>query len=407
MRIALFHNAPSGGAKRAIYEWMARLQPDHKIDVYSLSTANHEFCDVRPFARRHHIVEFTPRRLFEHPLGRLNQLQRWRDLGELLRIGQRFAETIDRERYDVVFAHTCMFTVIPTLLKYLETPSVYYLHEPFGPDFQRGFHRPYMQTQKLRNTLDEIDPFIKLFLRRRYAIQRDGVDHTTRLLANSTFTQAWMQRTYRVETPICHYGVNHEDFRPYANIQRDNYVISVGELSPRKGFDFLVDSLGYIPFRERPKLKLVCNRVDPDERAYIESLADSRGVELTIITNLNAHQLAIEYSRALLCVYAPVMEPFGLAPLEAMSCGLPVVGVNEGGVSESVVHGKTGLLVERDPAKFAQAVRYLLNDPEQLASYAQNCRNYVLRNWSWEQSVACIEEHLHECANHKKDGAKQ
>jgi glycosyltransferase involved in cell wall biosynthesis len=328
------------------------------------------------------------------PLGRLNQLQRWRDLRDLVKIGQHLANMIDKDRYDIVFAHTCMFTVIPTVLMYLETPSVYYLHEPFGPDFQRSINRPYMQTRRAQNTLDRFDPLIVLFLRRRYAIQRDGVRHATGMLANSAYTQSWMHREYGIEAPICSCGVNQEDFRPAPTCPKDNCVISVGEMSPRKGFDFLIESLGKIPSPERPNLKLICNSVNLAERAYIESLASNHGVDLIIMTNLDAHQMAKEYSRALFCVYAPVMEPFGLVPLEAMSCGVPVVGVNEGGVAESIVHGATGLLVERDSERFAQAVRHLLSHRDELANFARNCREYVVSNWTWERSVACLEKHL-------------
>ena len=81
MRIALFHNTPSGGAKRAIYEWTRRLAANHLVDVYTLSSADHDFCDIRPFVEQHYIFEFQPRGLFGSPWGRLNQLQRWRDLG--------------------------------------------------------------------------------------------------------------------------------------------------------------------------------------------------------------------------------------------------------------------------------------------------------------------------------------
>ena len=94
MRVALFHNAPSGGAKRAIYEWTRRLATSHDVDVYTLTTADHAFCDIRPLVRRHVVFDFAPRRLFQSPWGRLNQVQRWRDLEELSAIGRRIADQI-------------------------------------------------------------------------------------------------------------------------------------------------------------------------------------------------------------------------------------------------------------------------------------------------------------------------
>jgi glycosyltransferase involved in cell wall biosynthesis len=117
------------------------------------------------------------------------------------------------------------------------------------------------------------------------------------------------------------------------------------------------------------------------------------------LENLNARELAVEYNQAQLCVYAPVLEPFGLVPLESMSSGTPVVGVREGGVEESILHKRTGLLVERNPKKFAQAIQYLLSNQEVATEYGRNGREHVLKNWTWENSVTTLENHLAACAN--------
>jgi glycosyltransferase involved in cell wall biosynthesis len=93
------------------------------------------------------------------------------------------------------------------------------------------------------------------------------------------------------------------------------------------------------------------------------------------------------------------LEPFGLVPLEAMSCGTPVVGVREGGVQESIIHEHTGLLVKRDPEKFALAVQRLLSDKDLADEYGRNGREHVLKNWTWEQSVDSLEKYLFACAN--------
>ena len=60
MKIALYHNLPSGGAKRAIFETVQRLVKHHAVDIYMLSTANHDFCDLRPFVGKYEIFEFQP-----------------------------------------------------------------------------------------------------------------------------------------------------------------------------------------------------------------------------------------------------------------------------------------------------------------------------------------------------------
>lgn len=401
MRIALYHNAPSGGAKRAIYEWTRRLAAKHHIDVFTLSSADHAFCDIRPFVQQHHVFDFTARKLFDSPWGRLNQLQRWRDLGDLARLGQRIAQQINAGHYDLVFAHTCLYTFIPLCLQFVQTPAVYYLHEPFGPMFMRQFQRPYMKEDKWRQLLNRFDPLIGLYQNRLAAEQQKSMRQTRLLLANSHFTQEQMKKAFGVDTPVCHYGVDCDSFRAVPDIPKETHVLSVGELSPRKGFDFIVESLGQIPVDQRPKLKLACNSVNPLERNYVENLAVQHGVDLQVLTNLNTSELAVEYNKAQLCIYAPVLEPFGLVPVEAMSCGTPVVGVREGGVQESVVHNQTGLLVERDPVQFASAVQCLLSNSRLVLEYGRNSREHILRHWTWDASVAQLESHFLACIEQK------
>ena len=398
MRIALFHNLPSGGAKRAVYEWTRRLVKRHQIDVYSLSSADHNFSDIRPYVQKYKIYDFKPYPLFGSPFGRLNQLQRWRDLGTLTNIHKQIAVDINAGDYGVVLANTSMYTFTPILASYVDIPIIYYLHEPVGRAANRYISRPYQRKNRARGFFDRYDPLIKLYRKHLELLQVESIQATDCFLANSAFTQACMKAAYGVDAPICRYGVDLDEFEPVQGISRESHLLSVGELSPRKGYDFLVDSLGHIPADQRPKLRIACNSVQTQEREYIKNLADEKGVVLEILTNLNTEKLKIEYNQAALCVYAPVDEPFGLVPLEAMACGTPVVGVREGGIAESIVHERTGLLVERDAQHFASAVQYLLSNPSVAEEYGRNGLEHILENWTWEKSVTTLDDHLNACA---------
>ena len=398
MRIALFYNVPSGGAKRALYEWTRRLVGEHTLDVYSLSTANHSFYDIRPFTHIHKIYNFVPRKLYKSPYGRFNQLKRWRDLGDLDLLNNQIAVEINAGGYDILFANTCMFTFIPALLQYIQIPSVYYLHEPFGPGFVRHFQRPYIHEYYWKKILDRYDPLIKLYFHRLETIQQKSIVKTGLLLANSHFTQERIRASFGAESSVCPYGVDFNRFKPEPWLKKERYVVSVGEMSPRKGFDFIIEGLGKIPAKHRPSLKLACNIVDTQEKSFIECLASRYNVDLQILTQLDTDELKFLYNQAKLCVYTPVLEPFGLVPLEAMACGTPVVGIREGGVQESVVHEYNGLLVERDTQQFATVIQQLLLNPELAKRYGRNGRDYILQNWTWDQSLSRLISYLEICA---------
>jgi glycosyltransferase involved in cell wall biosynthesis len=104
-----------------------------------------------------------------------------------------------------------------------------------------------------------------------------------------------------------------------------------------------------------------------------------------------------KYNNAILVAYEPYREPFGLVPLEAMACGKPVVGVDEGGVKETIVNQYTGLIVERNPRKFGEALQLLLEDPTLIDQYGKNGRKHTSANWSWETSVKKLEQYI-QCA---------
>src|SRR5581483_9311683 len=88
----------------------------------------------------------------------------------------------------------------------------------------------------------------------------------------------------------------------------------------------------------------------------LQRLANACSVEFEPRTRVSDEEIVDLLNRAMMMAYAPRLEPFGLAPLEANACGLPVIGVAEGGVRETVVDGVTGLHVEHDPGAVAAAI---------------------------------------------------
>lgn len=92
-------------------------------------------------------------------------------------------------------------------------------------------------------------------------------------------------------------------------------------------------------------------------------------------------------------VHPCAQEPFGRVAIEAMAAGRPVVGPDRGGIAESVVHGKTGLLVSADNVEaFANAVAYLIKNPDLRKHMGMNARVHTTEHFSILQHVTSIEE---------------
>jgi len=83
-----------------------------------------------------------------------------------------------------------------------------------------------------------------------------------------------------------------------------------------------------------------------------------------------------------------------LVPLESMACCTPVVGIPEAGIRESVQHGETGLLTERDPVEYGQAIEMLLRDDALREKMGAAGRRRVVDRWTWEGSVEQLERNM-------------
>jgi glycosyltransferase involved in cell wall biosynthesis len=397
MRIALFHNLPSGGAKRTVYEQVKRLAERHSFDLYSVGTADQDFADVRPFVQQSTILPFARGRLWRPPLGRLNQGVRLLDLLRLRPVMRALAERVNEGGYDLALVHPCMFTFSPTLLRHLQVPSLYYRQDPVRRVQDPEIPRPYLKDSTRRRRLDRVDPLYRGFYRLLVREDASSMRAATRVLTSSYFMRESLYRLYGIAPFVCYHGVDLELFRPLG-LERQPFALSVGAISPWKGYDFLIESLAHVPTASRPRLILVGNAAHQAEQRYLASLAARLGVEVEFRTRIDDGELVRLYNQAACTLFAPVMEPFGLVPLESMACGTPVVGICEGGVRETVVDGQTGLLVDRDPAEFAAAILRLLDDRALAAELGRQGQACVEERWRWESAMDRLGYHLEQVA---------
>ena len=205
----------------------------------------------------------------------------------------------------------------------------------------------------------------------------------------------------RAGTVIVPSGVDVERFTPggpAADHRRPGLrrILTVGALAERKGLADLVEALRRVPGAELvviggPDPAAVDQ--DPGARRLLQ-LADGLGVadRLRILGAVPHDELPAWDRSADVLACAPWYEPFGLTPLEAMACGVPVVAYAVGGIAESVIDNVTGLLVPpRDTLALAGALRGLLGDEVRRMSFASAAIDRVRSRYTWERTAAELE----------------
>lgn len=392
MRIAIYHNLPSGGASRTVYETVRRLAQRHQLDLFCPSTADRAFCDISPYVGETMVLGFNQGRLYQRPLGRFNSLVRLVDLWRLEAIGRRAARVIDERQYDIVLVHPCIVTEAPSILRFLNTPNIYYCQEPLRFIHDSVIPRPYLQESWYRRALDRVDPMRKAYRSILRRIDYQNARSANLVLTSSLFVRERIKQIYQLDAQVNRLGVDSNKFKPL-NLPKDYEVISVGVLAPIKGFDFVIRSVATIPLRQRPILTIASYAEVPGERNYLQRLAKQEAVQVEFLA-ITAEAMSEFYNRAAILTCAPVGEPLGLVALESQACGTPVVGVAEGGVRETIVHKRTGLLTERDTAAFGRAISSLLADQAVREEYGRQGRVQVQENWNWDFSVAELEQML-------------
>ena len=159
-----------------------------------------------------------------------------------------------------------------------------------------------------------------------------------------------------------------------ADVKRDSYLL-------------LAEALERI--RDRPWQILVVG--DGPARGEIEAAFAPLGTRARFAGALPEALLPALYAACDLYVWPAVREAYGLAMLEAQAAGLPVVAGREGGVTEVVQHGVTGVLTPaRDAHAFARAVAALLTDPDCRRAMAEAAYSFVAGQRSQGQAALAL-----------------
>ncbi len=292
------------------------------------------------------------------------------------RLDVRVPISVDRllreERYDIIHAHLFQARVIAALLRRIGRAPRLLAHVHTRP--ARGIWRRW-----------------------------DGM--SLRTADRVVFVSGWTEEAHtslhrldRAKGEVIHNGVDTSVFKPDPDARRavrqqlgveeeTPLIAYVGRLAHVKGVDVLLEAMVLLA-QTGSDARLVLLGSGP-LREELERQADG----IPGVRFLGQRDEVQCLLPAFDCVCVPSrMETLGLAALEAMACGVPVVATAVGGLPEVVQDGSTGLLVApEDPEALAAAIARLLGDEDLRREFAEKGRQAVLSSFRIEQTVEQIE----------------
>jgi glycosyltransferase involved in cell wall biosynthesis len=185
-------------------------------------------------------------------------------------------------------------------------------------------------------------------------------------------------------------------------------LFSCGRLTPGKGHHTLVEAVSLLRHQGVDiVLRVAGAESDRDGSYRRQLLSDSArlgiGDRTFLLGAISEDAVRAELQDATIFALASKAEPLGVAIMEAMAMGTPVIATASGGVSELIRHEQDGILVPPgDPAAVARAVLKLLDHPDLAKRLTVNARRRVTERFSSDVSARMIAERLGFVVKHEK-----
>jgi glycosyltransferase involved in cell wall biosynthesis len=211
--------------------------------------------------------------------------------------------------------------------------NIYYCHTPprFVYDLKDYYLKTIPQWQR---------PLLKALVRWYQPQYEAALQKMDVVYANSVNTQQRLKRFIGIESSVLYPPC---DLEGYQFVSQGDYYLSTARLEPYKRVDVIVEA-----FKRMPHKKLIVTSGGSQLQSLKALAAGATNIQFTDwVTKKKLQDLV---RNCLATIYIPKDEDFGISPVQSMAAGKPVIGVNEGGVAETVQYEQTGYLMDADPS---------------------------------------------------------
>lgn len=174
-------------------------------------------------------------------------------------------------------------------------------------------------------------------------------------------------------------GVDTKLFKPLKNIKKKFSVIYVGRLEKQKNLQVLIKATSLLD-KNNKKILMIG---DGSLKNFLLRQAKEKKVNLEIQNKVPHHLLPRYYNQARLFILPSILEGHPKALIEAMSCGLPVIGNDVPGINSVIQNEKNGLLFKKTSESLKRKIDLLLQNRKLREKLGANARRFVLENYNY------------------------
>lgn len=230
-----------------------------------------------------------------------------------------------------------------------DAKKIYYCHTP--PRYIYDLHELYLKKVPFL-----FKPTFKIFCFVFKIMYERDVKSMDLVLTNSINTQKRIKKFLWIDSTVLYPPVDLEKFK---FLGQKDYYLSFARLSDAKRVDKIVEAFKLMPDK---KIVIIYGENDPQRQKIFDLAKDSQNIEFkTLPGNVGFTDYV---GNAIATIYIPIDEDFGMSPVESMAAGKPVIWVNDGWLKESIIDGKTGILIdaEANVEDIVTAVKTLSSD---------------------------------------------